>query len=173
LGFCGLSVVMTACGRSDGSGTDGEGGTGAFGGSTSGAFGGSTSGAFGGSTSGAFGGSTSGAFGGSTSGAFGGSTSATTGTTASAPTWTKIYQTYFATGTAGHCIDCHSFGASATALYTELKASNQINGTNSRLVSNGSILTWFGGIMPEGGSATNPAAVADLKAWVAAGALNN
>jgi hypothetical protein len=82
----------------------------------------------------------------------------------------------------GHCGDV---GCHATPLkniqcnnkancYASLKAAGYINGTSSTLTINGSSpITWFGGGMPPGGPASSPAAQADMKAWVAAGALNN
>jgi hypothetical protein len=103
----------------------------------------------------------------------GGTPSVSTGTSKSVLTWSKLYSTYFASGTSGNCVSCHSFGASATSLYTKLKQVGQISGTSSKLVTSSSILVWFGGKMPDGSTAKNATAVADLKAWVAAGAVNN
>jgi hypothetical protein len=150
-GVLGLVVAATACGGSDTGSTTGTDGTVSTGGGTS----------LGGGTGGVA--------------ASGGATSTSTSTsTVAALTWSQIYAKYFATGTAGHCVDCHSsFGASASALYTHLKNAGQISGTSSPLVTSRSILLWSGGNMPQDGTGTDAAAVADLKAWVAAGALNN
>ncbi|HMA93885.1 MAG TPA: hypothetical protein VKP30_14440 [Polyangiaceae bacterium] len=95
---------------------------------------------------------------------------------AKAPTWTELYNKYMATGTVGHCASCHSQSNSASKAYSFLKSDGQINGTASKLVVQGSSrLLWFGGKMPEDGKASDatPELLADFRAWVAAGALNN
>lgn len=167
VGLLGLIVATTACSSSDnGGGETASGGTTSVGGSS--ASGGSTgTSTTGGSTS-----STGGSSGVSTTG---GSTSSTGGATSTGtvPTWTDLYADYFAAGTAGDCVLCHTFGATKASLYSTLQSNGQINGTSSPIVTSSSILTWFGGTMPQGGSTTNPAAVDALNAWVAAGALNN
>jgi hypothetical protein len=81
-----------------------------------------------------------------------------------------------ASGTIGRCGSCHSQATSAAKAYAFLSNAGQINGTSSRLTVQGSSrLVWFGGNMPEGGKASDATAqtLADFKAWVAAGALNN
>ncbi len=100
-----------------------------------------------------------------------------------APTWTQIYNAYLAAGaTVGHCGDvgCHANTLKGvqcnnkTNCYNTLKNTGYINGTGSKLTITGSSpLTWFNGNMPPAGPASSPAAAADMKAWVAAGALNN
>jgi hypothetical protein len=160
----GWLVVATACSSSGGGSGDSSGG--GSGDSSGGAATGS-----GGSEAGAAG--ESNAIGGVNSSA-GGASSSSAGTSATgAPTWTDIYAQYFTADTAGHCASCHSFGSSADSLYSMLQQRNQISGTSSKIVTGSSILVWFGGSMPRGGSADNPAAVDALKAWVADGALNN
>jgi hypothetical protein len=63
--------------------------------------------------------------------------------------------------------------SSATKSYSFLSGSGYINGANSSLVQSGSsCLSWFRGNMPPGGG-SNSQAVTDMKAWAAAGALNN
>jgi hypothetical protein len=148
-----------------------------LGGTTATSIGGTTSVATGGTFATSVGGSKS-SSGGTTSKvttatSVGGTTSVSTGTSKDVLTWSKLYSTYFASGTAGNCVSCHSFGSSTTSLYTKLKQVGQISGTSSKIVTSSSILVWFGGTMPEGSTAKNAAAVADLKAWVAAGAVNN
>jgi len=106
-----------------------------------------------------------------------------TGDGAVPPTWTQIYNAYLAAGaTVGHCGDvgCHANTLKGVQCnnkancYTTLKNTGYINGTASKLTITGSSpLTWFNGNMPPGGPASSPAAAADMKAWVAAGALNN
>ena len=85
-----------------------------------------------------------------------------------APTWTQIYDHYLASGTVGHCADCHSQAASASATYGFL--SSYINGSQSTLSG---IFSWMGGTMPPGGATSNAQATADVQAWIAAGALDN
>jgi polyvinyl alcohol dehydrogenase (cytochrome) len=89
-------------------------------------------------------------------------------------TWSSIYNSYFATGTVGHCANCHNAATTASGLYTFLESRGQIAGTASPLAIRGaSRLTWFGGTMPPGGPLSLPEAEADIAAWVAAGAINN
>jgi polyvinyl alcohol dehydrogenase (cytochrome) len=93
---------------------------------------------------------------------------------ATGPSWTAIYNAYFASGTVGHCANCHGVAGTASGLYGFLESRGQISGTSSALVDpDASILTWFGGTMPPGGPTDLPQAEADLTAWVAAGAPNN
>jgi len=64
---------------------------------------------------------------------------------------------------------------SATKAYSYLQSQGYISGTSSPLVDpNLSCLTWVssGGNMPLSGG-SNPQAVSELDAWVAAGALDN
>ena len=90
----------------------------------------------------------------------------------SAPTWTTIYQDYLSAGSEGHCGNCHNQTASASAAYSWLQSKGYIGGTNSSIVRSSSCLTWFGGSMPPGGP-SDAKAVADMTAWVAAGAQND
>jgi len=95
--------------------------------------------------------------------------------TQTAPTWTQIFNNYLAgsSGTIGKCRGCHSQGSSAANLYSWLHNKGYINGTSSALVdSNQSCLSWYGGNMPPSGPSSS-AAVKDMNAWAAAGALNN
>jgi hypothetical protein len=46
-------------------------------------------------------------------------------------------------------------------------APQQLNNTST------SCLTWYGGNMPPSGNSSDPAATADIDAWVAAGAQDN
>jgi hypothetical protein len=113
-------------------------------------------------------------------------------------TWTYVYNTYFGPGTAGHCANCHgnaapggfSTGTSLAAttkdtFYSGLVAIGQISttaGTSSALGNPAqSALSWFGPmrtssaglLMPQDQQALNPAAVAAVCGWVAAGALDD
>jgi hypothetical protein len=91
-----------------------------------------------------------------------------------APTWSSIFASYFASGTVGNCSSCHGGTSTASGLYTWLKGKGQINGTTSALADpSQSVLSWLGGNMPPSGPSSDPAAESDIKAWVAAGALNN
>ncbi len=89
--------------------------------------------------------------------------------TGSAPTWGQIFERYIAPGTKGNCASCHGLSDSSAA-YQWLKERGQISGTSSPIVTSGSDFSWFGGFMPFGGPRSYPAAEADMKAWVAAGA---
>ncbi len=94
--------------------------------------------------------------------------------TQSAPTWTTIFNTYLAGGTKGRCSSCHSQGSSKSNLYSWLQSKGYISGTSSALVDpNQSCLTWYGGNMPTNGPSSWSAAVTDMNAWAAAGALDN
>ena len=76
----------------------------------------------------------------------------------------------------GDCPSCHehtSNMASATAAYAFLDKEGYIDGTSSTLATSKSCLTWYGGFMPPSGSSSDPQAVADIDAWVAAGAQDN
>ena len=140
---------------------NGSSGGGSSGGSSSGA-GGVTSGS-GGSSGGSSSGSGSGSGGGSGSGSSSGGASG-------APTWTQIFGAYLANGTVGHCGDCHSSASTAPGAYSFIQTSGYIQGTQST-VSN--LFTWMNGIMPPSGSTSDAQATAAVKAWVAAGALDN
>ncbi len=94
--------------------------------------------------------------------------------TQTAPTWTQIFNSYMASGTKGRCSSCHSQGSSKSSLYTWLQGRGYISGTSSALVdSSQSCLSWYGGNMPTNGPSSYSAAVSDMNAWAAAGALNN
>lgn len=92
-----------------------------------------------------------------------------------APTWTQIYNAYMATGTIGNCASgftCHaSTMGSPTAAYSFL--GSYMSGSPPRLVSRGSVLSWYGGNMPIGGPRSNAQATMDMNAWAAAGAKDN
>jgi hypothetical protein len=94
---------------------------------------------------------------------------------ASAPTWTELYTSYLASGTIGHCVNCHSWASSASSAYDQLQRSGYIDGTTSPpLATTGaSILKWFGGTMPTDASPQSSPAVVDFLAWAAAGAQKN
>ena len=105
----------------------------------------------------------------------------------SAPTWTTIYNTYFGSGTPGHCGNggCHSSsrggftcGSSKTTCYNGLVSAGYVtDGDMSSAIADPSQtpLGWYGsgGNMPAGGASSNAAAARDISAWVAAGAHNN
>jgi hypothetical protein len=92
----------------------------------------------------------------------------------SAPTWTEVFDRYLAPGTIGRCGECHSETRTAKGMYSFFLNQDQIKGTSSPLVSaDASELSWFGGFMPLGGTSSAPEAQRDMKAWVAAGALEN
>ena len=94
--------------------------------------------------------------------------------TQTAPTWTQVFNSYLAGGTKGRCSSCHSEGSSKSNLYSWLKSRGYISGTSSALVDpNQSCLSWYGGNMPTNGPSSWSAAVTDMNAWAAAGALNN
>jgi hypothetical protein len=90
------------------------------------------------------------------------------GASGSGPTWKAVFSSYLAT-----CQTCHNEMNSAGSAYTWLRSQGYIAGTSSALVNPAqSCLAWYGGNMPPGGT-TNAAAVADMNAWAAAGALYN
>ncbi len=84
-------------------------------------------------------------------------------------------------GFSNSCHGCHKQASSAAGAYTWLRQLGQINGTRSPIataydplvVQNTSVLILFGGDMPQGGPAINPAAKCALVAWVVAGAVDN
>jgi hypothetical protein len=91
-----------------------------------------------------------------------------------APTWTEIYNLYLKSGTIGNCnggFSCHATISSAPNAYSFLQA--YMGGSPPRLVSRGSVLSWYGGNMPIGGPQSNAQATTDMNAWAAAGAKNN
>ena len=95
-------------------------------------------------------------------------------TQTTAPTWTAIFNSYLAGSTKGRCSSCHSQGSSKSNLYSWLQGKGYISGKNSALVDpNQSCLSWYGGNMPTNGPSSWSAAVNDMNAWAAAGALNN
>jgi hypothetical protein len=90
------------------------------------------------------------------------------------PTWTSIFKSYLNNANLSPCRNCHNEMNSAANSYAWLNTQGYIDGTSSPLVNPAqSCLTWYGGDMPPGGSPNNPAAVADMNAWAAAGALDN
>lgn len=90
------------------------------------------------------------------------------GPIATGPTFTSIFNAYM-TG----CKMCHTQTNSSNGTYLWLRSQGYITGSSPALVSaSQSCLSWYGGNMPPGG-ADNPAAVADMNAWAAGGALNN
>jgi hypothetical protein len=86
------------------------------------------------------------------------------------PTWDDIFKNYVASGTPGGCGGCHG-QSTASGAYTWLKEIGQIDGKASAMVTKDSDFSWFGGFMPPGGPTSEPDAVRDMKAWVAAGAV--
>jgi polyvinyl alcohol dehydrogenase (cytochrome) len=97
-------------------------------------------------------------------------------------TWSAIYAAYFGPGTSGHCSGCHDGSGrivplnSAATAYESLVSVGQINPANptqSPIAVGPSRLTWLGGDMPPAGPTSNPDAVQAVKAWLAAGGLNN
>jgi hypothetical protein len=89
------------------------------------------------------------------------------GVGAAAPTWNTIFSSYFTM-----CKTCHVEMTTASSAYSWLVSQGFIDGAFSPLVSPAqSCLTWYGGDMPPGGT-SNPAAVAAMNAWAAAGALD-
>jgi hypothetical protein len=96
------------------------------------------------------------------------------GSQTTAPTWSTVFAAYLESGTIGNCGHCHSEMDTATKAYSWLQGKHQLPGPNPGLTStSNSYLTWYGGNMPPGGSSSEPAAVAQMNAWAAAGALNN
>jgi hypothetical protein len=85
-----------------------------------------------------------------------------------APTWSAIFSSYLTM-----CKTCHIEMNSASSAYSWLQSQDFIDGAFSPLVSPAqSCLSWYGGDMPPGGT-DNAAAVTEMDAWAAAGALNN
>jgi hypothetical protein len=117
------------------------------------------------------------------------------GDDASDPTdFQSVYSLYFASGTAGHCGDCHAGGRGgfttgtvADTMYQGLIADGQIDvmhPTQSPIgVSSQSVLSWYNvpeqgktsldGRMPDDNAVENDTAAAAVTAWVAAGARNH
>jgi len=111
-----------------------------------------------------------------------GSTSAPAGCTAAsapatAPTFTQIYTKYFAPGAPVDCATgsgCHAEFKTETGAWGFLLEYDQVGTSPPELTDpNASWLTWYGGSMPESGTACNPQAMSDLNAWAAAGGQNN
>ncbi len=101
--------------------------------------------------------------GGGTSGGTEGGAASGTG-----PTWTAIFSSYMT-----DCKTCHTQCTSAKSTFLWLRSQAYITGANPALVSTSeSCLSWYGGNMPPGGG-DNAAAVADMNAWAAGGALDN
>jgi hypothetical protein len=92
------------------------------------------------------------------------------------PTWSQVYGRYLAVDSAASCarsVACHaSQMGDASSAYEWLRQRGYIDGTQSSLVRSNSCLRWFGGNMPPRG-ADDPRAVVDLRAWVAAGAVQD
>jgi hypothetical protein len=85
-----------------------------------------------------------------------------------APTWTTIFDSYFTM-----CKTCHVEMTTPDGAYSWLMSQGFIDGAFSPLVSPAqSCLAWYGGDMPPGGT-SNPAAVAAMNAWAAAGAQDS
>lgn len=89
------------------------------------------------------------------------------------PTWSDIFDKYVKSGTVGGCGGCHGLSTAKEA-YSWFSGNGQIKGTSSPIVIQGqSMFSWFGGFMPPAGPSSEPQAASDMKAWVAAGALDN
>lgn len=87
-----------------------------------------------------------------------------------APTWTQVYGRYLQ-GCTGP--GCHVEMTTSNGAYAWLVSQGYINGTSSNLANPlKSCLKWYGGDMPPCGG-DDALAVADMNAWVAAGASNN
>jgi hypothetical protein len=87
---------------------------------------------------------------------------------ATGPTFSSLFNAYL-TG----CKMCHTQTSSSNATYLWLRSQGYITGSSPALVSTSqSCLSWYGGNMPPGGG-DDAAAVTDMNAWAAAGALNN
>jgi hypothetical protein len=85
-----------------------------------------------------------------------------------APPWSTLFSRYFTT-----CKTCHVQMAGARSGYLWLRSQGFIQTPNPSLVDPSlSCLSWYGGNMPPGGG-SNAAAVADMDAWAAVGALDN
>jgi hypothetical protein len=92
----------------------------------------------------------------------------------SAPTWTQIWTNYLQAGTVGNCnTACHIQMGTPSSAYAYLQSQGYINGVYSILGKTGSCLSWYAGNMPPGGPRNVAMAVADINAWVAAGAMDN
>jgi hypothetical protein len=93
-----------------------------------------------------------------------------------ASTWSHLFDEYFAAGTEGGCgrsSECHaSEMRDARSAYGWLQQRGYIDGAQSALTRSNSCLGWFGGNMPPKWH-PDPQATVELKAWVAAGALDN
>lgn len=103
------------------------------------------------------------------------------------PTWTDLYNKQFGPGTPGHCSGtggCHTnlkagfkCGTNKNDCFNGLVAAGLVNPSapekSAIADENVSPLVWLGGGMPLDSAEPNPAGVAALKAWVAAGAKND
>ncbi len=62
-------------------------------------------------------------------------------------------------------------------MYTYLKGTSKDCGSPNCIAtlanSSSSVLSWFGGSMPPGGTTSDAQATSDVNAWAAAGALDN
>lgn len=93
------------------------------------------------------------------------------------PTWTELYNAYMTAGKVGNCAHsgCHpTFMSSPVMAYSWLQLEGQLGGPQPPLTdSSSSCLTWYGGDMPPGGPASDPAVERDFDLWLMAGAKNN
>ena len=94
--------------------------------------------------------------------------------TSAAPTWSQLFTNYFASGTAGDCISCHTSNPTvsfnnASTMCNALKNAGYIGKGTASLDT---LLTWFGkgGNMPANNNPKPANAVADITAWQNAGA---
>jgi hypothetical protein len=93
------------------------------------------------------------------------------------PTFTSIYTTYFAPKAPADCVTgtgCHTQFQTEQGAWAFLLQWDQVGTSPPGLTDpNKSWLSWYGGLMPQTGTACNPQAVADLNAWAAAGGKND
>ncbi len=109
-------------------------------------------------------------------------------------TWSYVYRAYFATGTPGHCGQggCHGASRAGFACTSQSGCYDSITASNAKvggkmvdpsapaqsvlLDAKSSPVYWFNqtdGNMPNGALVPNATAVADITAWIEAGAPNN
>lgn len=89
------------------------------------------------------------------------------------PTWTMIFDAYMGPAVASPCKTCHNKMDTPLHSYAWLASQGYMARPSPALVDKTqSCLSWYGGNMPPGG-ADNQAAVTDMNAWAAAGALDN
>jgi len=96
---------------------------------------------------------------------------------ATTPTFTDLYTTYFAPGAQVDCTNgptCHAEFKAVQTAWSYLAGFGQVGSNPPLFVSPASSsLLWYGGNMPNSGTACNSQAMADLNAWAAAGGQNN